>query len=623
MSFYLDRQIKSDLPLSKIAAAVMSLTIISTNTSHAAYWNGGGSGNWDDATAWSPNLVPNNSSTAVAISDGISTVALDYGGVSVGSLGIGSGNTLDISYGFNPSDNAVESATLTDYGALTNSGQINIIAGTDAGNAYNATLNIIYNPVLSGGGSINLSSSGGGIAFLVGSGILTNTDNTIDGAGVIGNNSDITQMTLYNQSVVNANANGQSLQLGTNGGVTNTGLLEASNGGTLNITAPIVNNQNGNITANSGSTVLLNGSDIQGGTLTNNGGTLGSVAGNVNTGAYPTLDGSTHGALTINGTYTNAQNSSTYALGAINNTGNFQINGGNGSNSTLNFSGNTVLQGGGSVTLSTASGGGSAFIVSSNTLTNADNTIQGAGNISNGSDITNLTLVNQGSIDANVNGQALSVSANGGITNTGLLDASNGGYLVLSNTVNNSGGTVLADVNSTVVLQNGINNQGGTIEGFGTISGSFSDSGTILPGVIGTPGNLTITGNYTQNSGGIFNEQLGSTIGLLTVNGNANFNGSLILTALNSLQNLTIGENFVIAAVSNTLTGSFGLSSTTPIYDTRGDAYTLSTVSGINGFTDLSLTVTSVAAVPLPGAVWLFGSSLLGLLGLRKKVRIA
>jgi len=79
----------------------------------------------------------------------------------------------------------------------------------------------------------------------------------------------------------------------------------------------------------------------------------------------------------------------------------------------------------------------------------------------------------------------------------------------------------------------------------------------------------------------------------------------------------------VIAAVSNTLTGSFGLSSTTPIYDTRGDAYTLSTVSGINGFTDLSLTVTSVAAVPLPGAVWLFGSSLLGLLGLRKKVRIA
>ena len=61
---------------------------------------------------------------------------------------------------------------------------------------------------------------------------------------------------------------------------------------------------------------------IQGGTLTNNGGAFfGTPNGNV---AF--LDGSTvAGAVTINGTYTNGNNSTTFLLGTINNQGNILV----------------------------------------------------------------------------------------------------------------------------------------------------------------------------------------------------------------------------------------------------------------------------------------------------------
>ena len=65
--------------------------------------------------------------------------------------------------------------------------------------------------------------------------------------------------------------------------------------------------------------------------------------------------------MTINGTYTSALNTETNLLGTINNN-NIQVNGGSGTNTILFPNANVTLQGGGTVTLSTASGGGSAFI---------------------------------------------------------------------------------------------------------------------------------------------------------------------------------------------------------------------------------------------------------------------
>ena len=111
----------------------------------------------------------------------------------------------------------------------------------------------------------------------------------------------------------------------------------------------------GTITARTGGIVqLYANTTIQGGTLNNIGGTLGTP---VNSTAY--LDGSTSGgAITINGTYTSDLNTDTYLLGTINDKNNFQMNGGSGSNAIILANSNVTLQGGGTVTMSTAGGGG-------------------------------------------------------------------------------------------------------------------------------------------------------------------------------------------------------------------------------------------------------------------------
>ena len=132
----------------------------------------------------------------------------------------------------------------------------------------------------------------------------------------------------------------------------------------------------------------------------------------------------------------------TYILGTINNNNNFQLNAGGGSNSVLTIdSANVTLQGGGTVTMSNSGGGGGAIIyqaVGGETLTNVNNTIQGTGIIG----FNGLTVVNEATINANVSGQTLTLeSMTGGLTNTGMLEASNGGTLYIDGvTVNNAGG---------------------------------------------------------------------------------------------------------------------------------------------------------------------------------------
>ena len=113
-------------------------------------------------------------------------------------------------------------------------------------------------------------------AFLRGSGVtLTNTNNTIQGAGLIGDNG---ALTIVNQATIDANASGQSLNLSQGGGVvTNTGTLEATDGGTLNLFSKVTNT-GGAITANGG-TVNVDDATIVGGTLNTTGGDLMQTVG--------------------------------------------------------------------------------------------------------------------------------------------------------------------------------------------------------------------------------------------------------------------------------------------------------------------------------------------------------
>jgi len=445
-----------------------------------------GSGNWSNSGSWN-NGVPNSSGTSVCINNGTagapSVVNLDMN-ASINDLQLGSYDTLNFNLG----------TQLVVYGTqIVNDGQINVNGGGGA----NTYLYFANNTTLSGAGTLTLSTaSGGGEAYLeqLGGNYTLTNESTIQGAGYVGNNG----LSLINSGTVNANSAGQALYFNSMNGFSNTGLLEASNGGYLQIGGGVVvNNAGGNITANAGSNVQFFGSAyIEGGTLNNNGGAfLGTPVNGV---AY--LDGTTQGAITINGTYTNDLGSDTYLYGTIHNQGNLQINGGSGNNTYLLVASNLTLDGGGTLTLSTTGSSGAAYIEqagSGRTLENVNNTIQGAGYIG----VNSLSLVNdaQGVINANSVGRGLELYSLAGVVNEGLMEASNGGYLELNGVgVNNAGGNITANAGSYVQFFGNTTIEGGTLNNNGgAFLGTSTGGVAFLDGT--TQGAITINGTYTSD----------------------------------------------------------------------------------------------------------------------------
>jgi hypothetical protein len=309
-------------------------------------------------------------------------------------------------------------------GTFTNDGTVPITASSSG----NAVLSLNNSVTL--GGTVTLSSTtGGGNAYIEeneGSLTLTTTG-TVQGSGVIGNGG----LALDNTSsgVIDANASGTGiateLTLNGSGGITNTGLLEATNGNTLSIQTSVAN-ANGNITASgTNSVVSLNDATISGGTLNSSGGGVISASNSTILNGVTISSGSTVSA---------PANNTTYISGTTTNAGTILINAGGGSNGTLTLNSNTTLTGGGNVTLAEASGGGTDYIeqgTGSLTLTNTNNTIQGSGIIGNGG----LTVVNSagGTISSDVSGGSLVLNGSGGLTNSGTLQVSSGALLQVTN----------------------------------------------------------------------------------------------------------------------------------------------------------------------------------------------
>jgi hypothetical protein len=198
----------------------------------------------------------------------------------------------------------------------------------NGGNGQNEVVDILTSVTLTGGGTITLATipTNGGDAFLEGNGkTLTNTNNTIQGTGVIGNGN----LLLTNNSVIDATPEGGSSTLSLNGGnITNSDLLEATAGGTLAI-ATNVTNTGANITATGSlSLVTVSSSAITGGTLnTANGGAIETTA-------AATLQGLT---ISAGSTYTSLDGVTTTLLGTIDNLGSIEQIGGNGTNGVHHY----------------------------------------------------------------------------------------------------------------------------------------------------------------------------------------------------------------------------------------------------------------------------------------------
>src|SRR5213078_1136353 len=118
-----------------------------------------------------------------------------------------------------------------------------------------------------------------------------------------------------------------------------------------------------------------------------------------------------------------------------NNSGTIELNSA-GSLTSLEIIGNGMtLTGHGQVEMSDSDANAISGTSPSVVLTNIDNTISGAGKLGAGS----LTLVNEGTIDADAT-HALEIdTGDNSITNSGTLEASNGGSLVIKSALDNIG----------------------------------------------------------------------------------------------------------------------------------------------------------------------------------------
>jgi hypothetical protein len=366
-------------------------------------------------------------------------------------------------------------------------------------------------------------------------------------------------MTFSNATagVINANESGVQLVVGRNqnqGASTNTGLMEATDGGQLAMGSLTLNNVGGTIKASGkNSYVQLEGEGQGGETFT--GGTWTTVNGGaiqvVDSSAL--LDGTNGNTITNSGTMQlvdGAPHPGGNFQGTINNTGTIGILS-KGNAVGLNIPGGETftLTGTGNLTMGdgTANAYNNQDYISGATLVNQQ-LIQGTGGIEN---LTGFT--NSGTINANIptgaNNLQLVLGRAGASTNTGTIEASNGGVLVIgSTTINNVGGTIAASgTGSNVSLVGSLGTSGLTITG-GTLDGSgggviYGQGGSLLDGTTSTVNNggTTIINNQDLQAQGTLNNS-----GTIQILAPTNDNGQTFLQIPNG-ENLTVtGKGSII-----------------------------------------------------------------------------
>ncbi|QNN22838.1 choice-of-anchor D domain-containing protein [Planctomycetales bacterium ZRK34] len=404
--------------------------------------------------------------------------------------------------------------------------------------------------MLTGGGVVQLVRLDGGQAVINDDGgdqnRLTNVNNIIQGAGLIGQNT----MAFTNQAdgLVDANVTGDAIVLDPgstplDGGTSfiNMGTYRASNGGVLALTGVFggdFDNNGGVIEAVGADSQIqfLNNASVIGGTLQT------SDGGFIQTNASQT---SFLADLTIAGDYFIRNNADANIGGAISNTGTITIDP-DGNETELVINGDVTLTGGGVVKLTAPTSGYSSVNDGGgdqNRLTNVDNTFEGTGLIGQ----NNMAFTNQagGLVNANITGQTLTldpcaspIDGESSFINRGTYRASNGGILALTGSLggdfDNTDGVIEAvGVDSRVELLGNVSVAGGALQAFGSsfiqtnasqttfltdmilagdyfirnnadanIAGAINNTGTITIDPDGNETELVINGDVTLTGGG-------------------------------------------------------------------------------------------------------------------------
>jgi fibronectin-binding autotransporter adhesin len=189
-------------------------------------------------------------------------------------------------------------------------------------------------------------------------------------------------------------------------------------------------------------------------------------------------------------------------------------------------------------------GGGGDF-TNSGTLNNAGGTLSNnvtstiyntgiINNTSGGSNLNNFgTLTNYGTFN-NMSGANLmnagTINNAGIFANSGAVTISSSGLFTTSTNYTQTAGSTVVDGTLTAISSAIVNIQGGILSGTGTINGDVEMAGTMMPGALGTPGTLTIFGNYEQTGTGILEELMGPlSHSFLDVSGNVSLDSGAFL----------------------------------------------------------------------------------------------
>jgi hypothetical protein len=435
-------------------------------------------GTWGVAGNWTSGTP--NASTNACILDGTSTVTLGTIGNANG-LQLASGNILSINTSL-----SLASGTSLNYGDILNTGMlINAGAITNTG-----TITVLGSAALINNSGANLTNNG-----------------TIGLAGPFGTNN----------AVFNNNSGANLTNNGTIGG----SFSKLSNSGTF------INN----------SAVSLFGDSSfgNGGAFNNNGTITVDSVGFGNGGTF-----NNNGTISVDSVYDPSEFRNS---GTLNNSGTMNVDLAYWESSVFSNSG--TLNNSGTMNLSGSSF--SSFTPSSNSGTiNNSGTLNITIHSDSGDNFTNTGTINNRS-GANLNNygtfnntsganlmNAGTINSSGTFTNSGAVTITSSGLFTTNTNYTQTVGSTL--VNGTLTATSGaiVNIQGGALGGTGTINGDVVMGGTLTPAALGTPGTLTIFGNYEETGTGMFDELMGPHLhSFLDVSGNVTLDpGSFLDIAL-------------------------------------------------------------------------------------------
>jgi hypothetical protein len=420
------------------------------------------------------------------------------------------------------------------------------------------------------------AATGPGSAFIqqgVGGVTLTNTNDIIQGTGIIGNGG----LTLVNQpgGTLFANVSSQTLLINGSGNITNTGTMKVASGSAMHVT-------NGPFT-NFAGTTLTGGTYNVSGTLEidqlgNTGGEILTNAANIILNASASRFSDAAGLDAVSKLNTNAT------------TGTFTIMGGRNFTTVGNFTNNGSLTAGSGSTFAVKTGSSlTNFSSATHTLTSGIFAVGGTLKWSGANIVTNASnLTLTGGL-----GQILNATSNANALANFAANSSSGSFTLAANQNFTTGGNftnngkLMVNSGSTFALKNGssLTNFNGSTNtltvGAYTVGGTLEFTGA---NIVTNAANITLTGSTSK----IIN-QFGA-------NGLANF-----------ARNTSGGSFSLLSGRSFSTVGNFSNAGTLSIASGSGF-----TVGGTGVFTETAGTTTDDGAITDSGGFSLTGGKLFG-----------